>query len=101
MRRSMPATRFIPIALLLVLTWTHHASAADVRWDHQKGASLSLILDGQTIWTYHYAAKDNVPYFHPVALPGGPTLTHFAPTDHPWHRALWFCWKTVTGVHYW
>jgi hypothetical protein len=28
-------------------------------------------------------------------------LTNFAPKDHPWHRALWFCWKTVNGVNYW
>ena len=97
----MRATRFTSIALLVVLSLLHHASAADVRWDHQKDTSLSLILDGQTIWSYHYAAKDNVPYFHPVSLPGGPTLTNFAPKDHPWHRALWFCWKTVNGVNYW
>jgi hypothetical protein len=77
------------------------ASAANVRWDHQKGSQLSLILDGKPLWTYHYAAKDNVPYFHPVNLPGGPTLTNFAPKDHPWHRALWFCWKTINGVNYW
>lgn len=77
------------------------ARAADVRWDHQKGTQLSLILDGQTLWTYHYAAKDNVPYFHPLRLPGGPTLTNFAPKDHPWHRALWFSWKTINGVNYW
>ncbi len=75
--------------------------AAGVHWEHRKGEQLSLILDAQTLWTYHYAAKDNVPYFHPVALPGGPTLTNFAPHDHPWHRALWFCWKTINGVNYW
>ena len=74
------------------------ALAADIKWDHQESDHLSLILDGQTLWTYHYAARDNVPYFHPVNVPGGPTLTNFAPKDHPWHRALWFCWKTINGV---
>lgn len=95
--------RFRRMALLLVVLMpaAQSAPAADVRWDHQKGTRLSLILDGQTLWTYHYAAKDNVPYFHPVSLPGGPTLTNFAPKDHPWHRALWFCWKQINGVNYW
>ena len=98
----MIGKQFAAAALMIVLLFTPQAaSAADVRWDHQNGTSLSLVLDGQTLWTYHYAAQDNVPYFHPVSLPGGPTLTNFAPKDHPWHRALWFCWKTVNGVNYW
>ena len=92
--------RFILLSAVL-WTMTGRASAAEVRWDHQKGTSLSAVLDGNTLWTYHYAAKDNVPYFHPVNLPAGPTLTNFAPKDHPWHRALWFCWKTINGVNYW
>jgi len=75
--------------------------AAEIIFDHHKGESLSMFVDGKTLWTYHYAAKDNVPYFHPVNLPGGPTLTNFAPKDHPWHRALWFCWKEINGVNYW
>lgn len=91
-----------PILLsALLLTIAAKSPAADVTWDHQKGTSLSALLDGKTLWTYHYAAEDNVPYFHPVNLPGGPTLTNFAPKDHPWHRALWFCWKTINGVNYW
>jgi hypothetical protein len=74
----------------------------EVCWDHVKGSLLSLIVGDQTLWTYHYAAKDNVPYFHPVNVPGGgPTLTYFAPKDHPWHRALWFSWKLINGVNYW
>ncbi|MBA3520519.1 MAG: PmoA family protein [Rhizobiales bacterium] len=77
------------------------AAASGVSWDHQKGSHLSMMLDGKTLWTYHYATKDNVPYFHPVNLPSGPTLTNFAPKDHPWHRALWFSWKTINGVNYW
>lgn len=91
----------LALLLSIVLPAMRCAAATDVRWDHQKGTQLSVILDGKTLWTYHYAAKDNVPYFHPLNLPGGPTLTNFAPKDHPWHRALWFCWKTVNGVNYW
>lgn len=90
------------LALLqfVVLAQAQPAPAADVRWDHRKGEQLSLILDGKPLWTYHYSAKD-VPYFHPVSLPGGPTLTALAPKDHPWHRALWFCWKYLNHVNYW
>ncbi|MEO6436405.1 MAG: PmoA family protein [Tepidisphaeraceae bacterium] len=94
-------TRIALSLLLLLMSGVQIAPAAEVRWDHQEGSSLSLIFNDQTLWTYHYAAKDNVPYFHPVSLPGGPTLTNFAPKDHPWHRALWFCWKTINGVNYW
>jgi len=93
-------------ALLLPLALSTTASAstsasANIIWDHQPGKSLSALLDGKSLWTYHYSADNNVPYFHPVNLPNGPTLTNFAPADHPWHRALWFCWKTINGVNYW
>ena len=94
--------RMVGITLLPVLVvLTGGTKAADVQWDHREGTQLSLVLDGETLWTYRYAARDNVPYFHPVRLPGGPTLTNFAPADHPWHRALWFCWKQINGVNYW
>ena len=88
--------------LTVLLTCTSTATfAAQITYDHRTGEQLSMLVDGKTLWTYHYAAKDNVPYFHPVNLPNGPTLTNFAPKDHPWHRALWFSWKTINGVNYW
>lgn len=92
---------WIVLLLVVMVCAVRSTHAGDVRWDHRKGEQLSLILDGQTLWTYHYAAGNNVPYFHPIALPGGPTLTNFAPKDHPWHRALWFSWKLINGVNYW
>jgi hypothetical protein len=92
--------RLAPLLAIMVVP-IQHLMAADVQWDHREGEQLSLVVDGQTLWTYHYAAEKNVPYFHPVNLPGGPTLTNFAPADHPWHRALWFSWKTINGVNYW
>ncbi|HEX8521112.1 MAG TPA: PmoA family protein [Tepidisphaeraceae bacterium] len=91
------------VVVLLGLTalLSEQLRAGDVKWDHHKGESLSCNLDDKPLWTYHYAAKDNVPYFHPVNIPNGPTLTYFAPKDHPWHRALWFSWKLINGVNYW
>jgi hypothetical protein len=62
---------------------------------------VALRRDGQTVWQFNFGTNATKPYFHPVALPGGPVLTWDRPEDHPWHRALWFSWKFLNGVNYW
>ncbi len=54
------------------------------------------------IWKFNYGNDAIKPYFHPLSHPkSGKTLTAFRPSDHPWHRGLWFCWKKINGVNYW
>jgi hypothetical protein len=56
---------------------------------------------GQPVWQFNFGSNATKPFFHPVALPGGPVLTWDQPGDHPWHRALWFSWKFINGINYW
>jgi len=71
------------------------------QWVHKPGEQLSLVLEGKTIWSYHFTADGGFPHFHPVATAGGTVLTEFAPADHRWHRGVWFSWKYLNGVNYW
>jgi type 1 glutamine amidotransferase len=67
----------------------------------QTESMVSLLQDGQPIWQFNFGTNESKPYFHPVALPGGPTLTWSSPPDHRWHHALWFSWKYINGLNYW
>lgn len=70
--------------------------------DHILGQSLTLKsphLD-QPLWTYVYGGKPK-PFFHPLRTPAGFTLTLFEPSDHVWHRGLWFAIKFVNGMNFW
>ncbi len=70
------------------------------RWDEQE-SSVALIRGEQVVWRLEASPDEPKPYFHPVALPGGPALTWNRPPDHPWHHALWFSWKYLNGVNFW
>lgn len=37
------------------------------------GKSVQRAENGQVVWRFNYDSELNKPYFHPVALPGGPT----------------------------
>ena len=75
-------------------------TAGVLDWERHAG-SLALTQDGKTVWRFNYGTNITKPCFHPVALPGGPTLTWDQPADHPWHHALWFSWKYIAGLNYW
>jgi hypothetical protein len=72
-----------------------------LEWRPEKDRGLALLEDGVPLWVLHFGAEDNWPYFHPLRLPGGPTMTGLSPKDHPWHRALWFSWKFINGTNFW
>ena len=63
--------------------------------------ALARKVGDSTLWRFSYDAKAGKPYFHPVAVGTGPSLTNFKPEDHPWHYALWFSWKYINHVNYW
>lgn len=65
----------------------------------QTDESLALLHDGEIVWQFNYRKEEGKPYFHPVTI-GGETLTDLRPADHPWHRAIWFSWKTINGLLY-
>lgn len=67
----------------------------------KKADSVSLSMNGKTVWKFNHRASEGKPFFHPLATTDGKVLTDLRPDDHRWHRALWFSWKMINGVNYW
>jgi hypothetical protein len=66
------------------------------------GVSVALVCDGKPVWQFNYDTnQSSKPFFHPLALPDGKTLSWQSPDDHAWHYGLWFSWKYLNGVNYW
>ena len=102
MNRSELALFGILVAALLGSGHRSDGAEADpLRWQPVPEKSVALMQGDAVVWQFNYAPNQNQAYFHPVALPGGPTLTADRPADHLWHHALWFSWKYINGVNYW
>jgi len=63
--------------------------------------SLALCNGDKPVWRLVYDATQPKTYFHPLATMDGEVLTAFEPTDHPWHRGLWWSWKFINDINYW
>ena len=63
--------------------------------------ALALLNGTNVIWKIVADPAQGKPYFHPLATPNGTLLTDLRPSDHPWHRGLWFSWKFINGLNYW
>jgi hypothetical protein len=63
--------------------------------------TLAWAAGGKVVWRFSFDPAKGKPFFHPVTVGGGPSLTDFRPADHPWHYALWFSWKYINEVNYW
>lgn len=88
------------VALLSVFATPTQADTPVYRWKTEKDR-VCLLANGKVVYCYEFARDAGYPYLHPLGLPGGQVMTAFAPTDHPWHRGLWFSWKYLNGVNYW
>ncbi len=67
----------------------------------EKEHAVTMLKDGEPLWTYHHDPAEGKPYFHPMASVDGTMFTDLRPKDHPWHRGVWFSWKMINGVNYW
>ncbi|MDR1493316.1 MAG: PmoA family protein [Planctomycetaceae bacterium] len=77
-------------------------SALALRWEVKSDRQFALISGGKTVWRFHAEPSESAkPYFDPLGVVGGESLTMPKPADHPWHLAHWFSWKYINGVNYW
>ena len=102
-RRLAPATALALVSVLACASASRSnadAGAARGTWLRTE-TSLAWKAGDSTLWRFSYDPKAGKPYFHPVSVRNGPSLTNFKPEDHPWHYALWFSWKYINHVNYW
>ena len=87
--------RSLPLALLLIF-----ASLTRAEWQ-ETDTSLGWMHDGDLVWNFSFDPDAGKPFFHPLRVPGGPSLTKLRPDDHVWHYGLWFSWKYINKINYW
>jgi methane monooxygenase PmoA-like len=56
--------------------------------------------NGAPIASYRFGSLPK-PCLHPLTTPRGHCLTAFEPSDHIWHRGLWFAVKFINGSNFW
>src|SRR5690606_37702617 len=76
------------------------ASSDTARWS-KDARRVALLRNDTVLWQLNIDTTEDKPYFHPLRTPSGQDLTLERPADHPWHRGLWFSWKTINGINYW
>jgi hypothetical protein len=59
------------------------------------------LANGSPIATYLFDEKLPKPCFHPLCTPAGHQITAFQPSDHIWHRGLWFAIKFINQSNFW
>jgi hypothetical protein len=74
-----------------------------MKLNHDLGKELSVVHDDGTVALRYAYGQDLAPkpFLYPLAVPHGGNFGAFRPTDHMWHRGLWFTWKFVNGANYW
>lgn len=92
----------LALALALALAVCPVLAARTFQWDTATPNQVALRCGGADVWRFRFdPAKEAKPFFDPVCVAGGPSLTWASPPDHAWHHGLWFSWKHIDGVNYW
>lgn len=55
---------------------------------------------GHVLFQYNYEGKPK-PWCFPVATLNGQQLALYEPSDHLWHRGLWFTFKFLDDINFW
>src|SRR5688572_25584896 len=74
--------------------------AAGGEWRRDE-TSIAWMNAKQTVWRFSFDPRDAKPFFDPLSVAGGASLTAARPEDHPWHYGLWFSWKYINTANYW
>lgn len=91
----------LAIIILLSCRFAATRTATDnLRWSRDD-QHIALLRNDTVLWQLNFNPAEDKPYFHPLRTPSGQDIALKRPSDHPWHRGLWFSWKSINGVNYW
>jgi len=90
----------ITVLIVLMIRILTCAAAPAVTWE-RTDESIACKKGDEVLWQFNYGIRAQKPYFHPLRVAGGESLTASRPADHRWHYGLWFSWKYINGVNYW
>lgn len=63
--------------------------------------AIHLMNDSQPVATWRCQDDLPKPGFHPLTTPNGRVLSGWEPSDHRWHRGLWFSLKFIGEDNFW
>lgn len=98
MKPQSPPARAAAFTLLALICFSPLTTRAE--WQRDE-TTLAWRHRGKVVWRFSHDPAQGKPFFNPVGIAGGPSLTDFKPADHPWHYGLWFSWKYINQVNYW
>jgi hypothetical protein len=93
-------------ASLTLLVVALSQNLAHAEWQRDD-TSIAWCAGTNVVWRFNFDPTKGKPFFHPLSVAGGPSLTNFKPEDHPWHYGFWFSWKYINHpgstnhVNYW
>lgn len=75
----------------------------------QEKDRIDVHLDGRPLTSFHYAAKWDKPFLHPLRTSSGLLISRGYPVDpqpgeehdHEWHRGVWYGHGDVNGHDFW
>jgi hypothetical protein len=77
------------------------SETAELMVAHRVGQDIAWETGNVQRAVYHYTTERRKAFIHPIRTPNGLVLTALEPSDHPWHRGVWFAWKYLNGVNFW
>lgn len=74
-----------------------------------KEGGVDVLADGQPLTTFHYAAKWDKPFLHPIRTAAGKVISRGYPfdpqpgdsRDHEWHRGVWWGHGDINKHDFW
>lgn len=75
----------------------------------QKSDRVEVTLDGRPLTAFHFHAKWDKPFLHPIRTASGTVISRGWPVepregdeqDHPWHRGIWYGHGDINGEDFW
>ncbi len=76
---------------------------------HVGDEQAEVRVNGRTYTSFHYHAKWDKPFLHPLSTPAGVVVSRGYPVsplpgdseDHVWHRGIWFGHGDINGEDFW
>lgn len=109
---------FIPGIAAMMAVWLFGCESTPEPMGAEAPADLAIRVgddqadvraNGQPHTTFHYHAKWDKPFLHPLRTPAGVILSRGYPVspmpadseDHAWHRGIWFGHGDINGEDFW
>lgn len=118
MAKRVALFALVPAFLLLSGCSPSTSAVTESNPESPQGSSISfesredmtrVMLDGKPLTTFHYNARWDKPFLHPIRTLSGVEISRGYPVDpkpgeendHEWHRGIWYGHGDINGEDFW